>query len=265
MPVKKVQDANRDKVMTRVFQRRFKAGADEVPFSFDDIREAIAHIRKTAPAYKEDNPADVKYQFASGRRALPAEIERHGPWMIDGRGKGLYAFVRIRQGAQIDIPADLVAIPLPDATPEIVAEYAGKDEQGILAKVRYNRMLDIFLGITCYHLQNHWRTTIRGKGQIEIDDLYVGLDTDGRSYVCPIEAKSFGDRLSRAQVFQLVEFAAARYPELTVRPVGVQEQKDGSLVFLEFSAGKTPDDVRTKMMRRYELLPMDQIKEQGRP
>ena len=44
---------------------------------------------------------------------------------------------------------------IPDATPEIILSYALSDEQALLAKVRYNRLLDIFLGITTYSLQNH--------------------------------------------------------------------------------------------------------------
>jgi len=64
----------------------------------------------------------------------------------------------------------MAAIKIPDATPEIVAAYALSDEQALLAKVRYNRLLDIFLGVAAYSLQNHLRkigsdtiiVTIRG-------------------------------------------------------------------------------------------------------
>ena len=63
---------------------------------------------------------------------------------------------------------DIAAIKIPDATPEIIAAYAlGDDEQALLAKVRYNRLIDIFLGLTTYSLQNHLRTYVAGMGQIE--------------------------------------------------------------------------------------------------
>src|SRR5882762_8430774 len=153
-------------------------GATEVLFTMDQIRDAIAEVAKSNPSYKENNVADVRYQFTSGRRQMPASVQSLGPWMIVGRGKAKYAFVKLVSTPEIQIQADLATILLPDATPEIVLEYAGSDEQGILAKVHYNRLMDIFLQITCYHLQNHWRTSIKGKGQVEIDDLYVGLDID---------------------------------------------------------------------------------------
>ena len=50
------------------------------------------------------------------------------------------------------------------------------DEQALLAKIRYNRLIDIFTGITCYSLQNHLRTTVPNIGQVEIDEIYIGID-----------------------------------------------------------------------------------------
>jgi len=41
---------------------------------------------------------------------------------------------------------------VPDSSPGIVAKYALSDEQALLAKVRYNRLVDIFSGVTCYSL-----------------------------------------------------------------------------------------------------------------
>ena len=254
-----LQQRNRDEVLEIVFDKFYSAGAVEVTFSMDDIRDAIREVSKKHPAYKENNVADVRYQYTSGRRALPARINALGPWMIVGRGKARYAFVRLSTSPQIEIQADLAPILLPDATPEIVLEYAGKDEQGILAKIHYNRLVDTFLQITCYHLQNHWRTSIKNKGQCEIDDLYVGVDIDGRQYVIPIEAKCAGERISKVQVAQMIDFARDRYPELTIRPVGIQEMKDGSLVLLEFPPAENPDEIAIKQMRRYRLVEMEEI------
>ena len=165
--------------------------------------------------------------------------------------------MRVKESLDISISADLQEILIPDATPEIVVEYAGHDEQGLLAKLRYNRLLDIFLGITCYHLQNHWRTTVN-KVQREIDDLYVGIDVDGKQYVIPVEAKSRKDRISKTQIAQMVEFAGKRYPRLIIRPIGIKEITDKDIVIILFTPGKSPDDIKIKEMRRYKLVPMSQ-------
>jgi hypothetical protein len=182
------------------------------------------------------------------------------------RGASSFTSTIKRTYDEIQIQAELVTILLPNATPEIVLEYAGSDEQGILAKVHYNRLLDIFLQITCYHLQNHWRTSIKGKGQCEIDDLYVGLDIDGKQFVMPVEAKCSNDRLSKTQIVQMIDFSRDRYPNLIMRPVGVQEMKEGSLVLMEFTPALHPDEIKIKEMRRYKLVPMSEVpldKQQG--
>jgi hypothetical protein len=253
------QARNRDEVLIRVFRERYKPGMTEVLFSMDDIRKSIEEVGRSSSGYREKNVADLRYQYSSGRRPLPEEINSLGPWMISGRGKAQYAFVKLKSEPTIEIQGDLATIFLPDATPEIVLEYAGTDEQGLLAKLLYNRLLDIFLQISCYHLQNHWRTSIKNKGQCEIDDLYVGLNMVGKQFVVPIEAKCRGENLSKTQVVQMIDFARDRYPKLIMRPVGVQEMKDGSIVLLEFSPAEHPDEIKIKEIRRYKLVPFSEV------
>jgi len=72
---------------------------------------------------------------------------------------------------------DRLRIAVRDATPELIRAYALDDEQALLAIVRYNRLIDTFLGLTTYSLQNHLRTTVKGIGQIEIDELYKSVST----------------------------------------------------------------------------------------
>jgi len=65
---------------------------------------------------------------------------------------------------------------------------------------------------------------------------------------------------------QMVDFARERYAKLILRPVGVQEMKDGSLVLIEFTPANHPDEIKIKEMRRYKLVPMSQVpldKQQG--
>jgi hypothetical protein len=250
----------RDEVMEIVFHRNYRKGAEEVPFTLDEIRQAVLQVQKKLPDYEERNVPDIRYQYTSGRSPLPDALDKLGPWMIVGKGKGRYAFVKLAEPAAVKIQSDLYIISLPDATPEIVLEYAGSDEQGILAKLRYNRLLDIFLGITCYPLQNHLRTYLKGKSQVEIDDLYVGLNASGKQFVIPIEAKSAKDHLSKTQIQQGIDFARERYPRLILRPVGIQELGDHSLVMVEFtSKGLHPDKIKIVEMRRYKLVPMSDV------
>ena len=105
-------------------------------------------------------------------------------------------------------------------------------------------------------MQGHFRTTVKNTGQVEIDDLYIGLDTDGNGFVLPIEAKidSLKDQLGVVQVTQMIRFAEAQFPDLSVRPIGVKLMLDGSYMFLEFTAVSDPNQIATKRYKRYLLV-----------
>ena len=109
-------------------------------------------------------------------------------WIIEGIGRAAYAFKLVKLN-RIEPNSELVAIKVPDSTPEIIAAHAFTDEQALLARVRYNRLVDIFLGLAAYSLQNHLRTSVKGIGQIEIDEIYVGVDRHGCQFVIPVQAK----------------------------------------------------------------------------
>ena len=101
-------------------------------------------------------------------------------------------------------------------------------------RVRYNRLIDIFLGIACYSLQNHLRTTVRGMGQVETDEIYVGVDKGGSHYVVPVQAKGGNDSLNRVQIEQDIALCADKLPSLICRPVGTQLMQDDLIALFEF-------------------------------
>ena len=76
----------------------------------------------------------------------------------------------------------LAETKIPDATPGVITMYALGDEQALLAKLRYNRLIDIFTGVACYSLQSHLRTTVPNIGQVETDEIYIGIDRRGAHY-----------------------------------------------------------------------------------
>jgi hypothetical protein len=83
-----------------------------------------------------------------------------------------------------------------------------------------------------------------------------------------VEAKCANEKLSKTQIVQTIDFAQDRYPKLIIRPVGVQEMKDGSLVLIEFTPAAHPDEIKIKEMRRYKLVPMSEVpleKQQSQP
>jgi hypothetical protein len=163
----------------------------------------------------------VLYTFRY-RASLPERITSTAPegyeWIIRPAGIARYQFALTPR--LVIIPSNILAeTKIPDATPGVINQYALSDEQALLAKVRYNRLIDIFTGLTCYSLQNHLRTTVQGIGQVETDEIYVGIDKRGAHYAIPVEAKGGKDRLGRVQIEQDYALCEAKFPSLICLPI----------------------------------------------
>jgi hypothetical protein len=182
-------------------------------------------------------------------------------WLIMGVGRGRYEF-RLVSLEPIVPNEQLAATKIPDATPEIVSRHAQTDEQALLAKVRYNRIIDIFLGITTFSLQNHLRTSIEDVGQVELDEVYVGVDKQGRQYVVPVQAKGGTDKHSAVQTMQDIACCKHKFPDLICRPVSAQFAPEGESIAMfelidENGTIKIVDEKHYKLVRASEITADD--------
>jgi len=245
-------------IIGTIFKRHYKPGKAQFEFSRDEFVGIAATLDIALPK----NLGDAIYSFRF-RTALPAEIVSTAPkgmeWNIELAGKGVYRF-RLRTMVRIVPRQDLIVIKIPDATPEIVALYALSDEQALLAKVRYNRLVDIFLGITTYSLQNHLRTTVSGIGQIEVDEIYVGVNRNGQQFVVPVQAKGGSDQLGVTQTHQDLACCSQKFPRLTCRPVSTQFMADDVIALFELTLDG--EDVKVVDEKHYRLVPSKEIGEQ---
>ena len=216
-----------------VFFRKWTKGLIEVSFSRDDL----VHQAATEGISLPKNLGDVIYTVRY-RQPLPQSILDTQPdgfeWVIEGIGTAKYAF-RLVPISRILPNTNLIFIDIPESTPEIVRKYALNDEQALLAIVRYNRLLDIFLGIATYSLQNHLRTNVSGIGQIEIDELYVGIDRLGEQYIIPVQAKSRKDQIGIVQTKQDIAFCEKRFPDLSCRAISAQFRDDDIVALFELT------------------------------
>jgi hypothetical protein len=170
----------------------------------------------------------------------------------------MYRFRLVDIGGRTIVPReDIAAILIPDSTPEIISSYALGDEQAVLAKVRYNRLIDIFLGLTTYSLQNHLRTQVQKMGQIEIDEVYVGLNRHGAQFVIPVQAKGGTDKLSPVQTAQDMACCASKFPGLVCRPVSVQFMDENVIALFELT--QQEDRVLIVEEKHYRLVKNDEI------
>jgi hypothetical protein len=239
-----------------IFSRSFEKGATVVAFSRDELVSTAEELGIKLPK----NLGDVLYSFRY-RNPLPRAILKTQPkgmeWVIEGTGRAKYEF-RLVPINRIAPNPGLMTIKIPDATPEIISANALSDEQALLARVRYNRLIDIFLGITACSLQNHLRTTVKGLGQIEIDEVYVGVDRHGCQYIVPVQAKGGNDQLSTVQARQDIACCAEKFPELVCRAISAQFMDDSRIALFELCVDED-GLVKTVDERHYRLVPAEQI------
>jgi len=244
--------ANYDKIITALFKQKYKSSKtkDKLDFTKDELVQTASKLKLDLR-----NPPDVVYTYRT-RKTLPDTILATGNWILVPRGKGKFAFAKTTRAPFIKIQQGLAHIEILNALPEIVEKYTANDEQGLLSTLRYNRLIDIFTGVTCFHLQSHIRTTIAGEGQIEIDDLYVGVDEDGVEYILPIEAKSPDerDKLGWFQIANLVKFAAQSFPRLKCRAIAAKPMGHNTVCLIEFDDNADYEEIGIKNIKLYKLV-----------
>lgn len=244
-------------VILKIFFDNYDPKITEFPFAREDLESAAESLGIRLPK----NLGDVIYSFRY-RATMPVEIIATQPdgmeWLIEGIGRARYRF-RLSKINRIVPNPNLLTTKIPNATPEIISSYSLSDEQALLAIVRYNRLIDVFLGIASYSLQNHLRTTVSNIGQIEIDEVYVGLDTKGRQYVIPVQAKGGTDQLSAVQTQQDLACCAEKFPHLICRAVSTQFITNELIAMFELVL--VEDDLRIVREQHYQLVQSTDISE----
>jgi len=243
------------KIIEKIFFRYYKEGAREISFEREDIARVAQELKIKLPK----NLGDILYSFRY-RAALPESIRTKAPkgqeWIIRPQGRAKYAFVATTLTA-ISPSKMLPEIKILDATPNVITKFALSDEQALLAKLRYNRLIDIFTGVTCYSLQNHFRTTVPMMGQVETDEIYIGIDKRGAHYIFPVQAKGGKDKLGIVQIEQDFAICAAKFPLLICRPIAAQFMTNEVIALFEFE--RAENDIVIPSEKHYRLVSSDEM------
>jgi hypothetical protein len=243
-------------IIEAIFFDSYKKGTTEVQFA----REDIEHVAKRLGIKLPKNLGDLIYSFRH-RTNLPERIVQTATtgreWIIRATGRSRYSFV-LAKYSSIQPNPQLVQTKIPDATPGMIVRYALSDEQALLAKLRYNRLVDIFSGVACYSLQSHLRTTVPGMGQVETDEVYVGVDRRGVQYVFPVQAKGGNDKLGAVQIEQDVALCADKFPALVCRPLGAQFMAEDVIALFELQID-TDNELKIVHEKHYKLVPPDEV------
>jgi len=246
-----------DALIEAVFFENYTDGSKTVPFSRPEFEAFARKLKIKLPK----NIGDIVYTYRY-RKQLPRGVRdtagKGEEWIIEEVGSAKYVFRRVK-GSRITPLEGRFRIKIPDATPEIVFKHALTDEQAILATVRYNRLVDLFLQINAYSLENHLRTHVKAIGQIEIDELYVGVNKNGAQFIVPVQAKAVKESIGVVQIVQDLAFCKERFPALIARAVAAKALDTNVIALFELTLAQ--DQVRVVEERHYELVAADDISE----
>jgi hypothetical protein len=254
--IKIVAETNRYKVLIEsIFFDHWTVNSTEFLFQRDEIKAKAKQLGIRLPDNIGDVPYSIRYRVALPQKIVDTQPEGR-EWIIEGAGRSRYRF-KLVPATRIKPNEALVGIAIPDSTPELIRKYALIDEQALLAIVRYNRLVDTFLGLTTYSLQNHLRTTVKGIGQIEIDELYVGIDKFGCHYVIPVQAKGGKDQIGVVQTTQDIRYAEQEFPGMRCRPIAAQFMAGGIVALFELTL--QGEEVKVVDERHYKLVPASEL------
>lgn len=172
---------------------------------------------------------------------------------------------RFRFGKLADIVPSLGASvhEIQDSTPRMIAQFATGEVPILLAQVRYNRLIDDFLQLRAHSLDNHLHTRIPNYGPIQIDELYVGTDGDGGSYVIPVQAVGKTGKPSATQTIRDTIYCANHeaFKPCQVRAVSAQALPDRAIALFEMKYDGR--DVSVLREKHYHLLEPSGLREGG--
>jgi hypothetical protein len=243
-------------IIEQIFFSHYKAGSTEFQFARTEIVSVAEALGVALPKNLGDLIYSFRYRYELPHTILATAAEGL-EWIIEGSGQALYRF-KLTKLNRILPREDLITIKVPDSTPEIITAYALSDEQALLAKLRYNRLIDIFLGITAYSLQNHLRTNLKSVGQIEIDEMYVGVDRHGRQFVVPVQAKGGSDKHGVVQTNQDIVYCKEKFPNLVCRAISAQFMSNDRIAMFELTV--QDGEVRVVEEKHYRLVPAGDIR-----
>jgi hypothetical protein len=103
------------------------------------------------------------------------------------------------------------------------------------------------------------RTSVPHLGQVETDEIYIGLDRRGAHYVFPVQAKGGKDKLGIVQIEQDFALCKEKFSSLICRPIALQFVDENVIAMFEFE--ETDKGIGVSTERHYRLVSPEEMTE----
>jgi hypothetical protein len=94
-------------------------------------------------------------------------------------------------------------------------------------------------------------------GQIETDEIYIGLDKRGVHYAIPVQAKGGKDQLGTVQIEQDFALCQCKFPGLVCIPIAAQFMEDDLIALFSFELSDKGISILCE--KHYRLVPAGEL------
>jgi hypothetical protein len=94
-------------------------------------------------------------------------------------------------------------------------------------------------------------------GQVETDEIYIGIDKRGAHYVIPVQAKGGTDKIGIVQIEQDLAVCETKFPGLICRSIAAQFMEEDLIAL--FECERTEDGIRVSTEKHYRLVDPDNL------
>lgn len=101
------------------------------------------------------------------------------------------------------------------------------------------------------------RTTVPKLGQIESDEIYIGVNRSGAHLVIPVQAKGGRDKIGRVQIEQDIAMCASKFSDLECLPVAAQFMNNNVIALFLFDY--TNEKLTISTEKHYRLVRPDEL------
>jgi hypothetical protein len=97
----------------------------------------------------------------------------------------------------------------------------------------------------------------RGTPSVLVDEIYVGVDRNGRQFIIPVQAKGGNDRHAVVQTQQDITYCLEKFPNLICRAVSAQFMSEDRIAMFELVLQE--NEIRVAEEKHYRLVPSSEI------
>jgi hypothetical protein len=239
-------------LVTAVFMMGYRKGSRTVPFRYRELSRIANALGITQP----QAPAELISSIL-GSHPLPEAILATEPegeeWIVRPRGRAKAEFALVSSSRIFPNP-ERYRMEIVDSAPPSAASDSFTTHV-LMSKIRHNRLLDTFLGVSACSLRRALKQKAKHPFPGEIDDLCLGVDPFGSRYLIPVQMTRVGDPVSTVVTKRNIARCGKEFPHLACRPVSVQFTDASGIAMFELQLDGT-GAVKLADERHYELVPL---------